>query len=128
MKYLIILLILSSLLATCNEKPKNDKDFIISFLTKAKTSDINGLKKYLSFNLVPKEDLLRQVVFLLSEIKDAEIPQKDSIKNIINNGEYQCYRFKLEPMHTIYQIDIINNNNDRKIDILSHIPVFKLIP
>jgi hypothetical protein len=110
-------------------KVKDDKDFIIDVLKEAKDGEINDIKGYLTYDeQQSKYDLDEQAQFLIDEMKEADIPKKDSMKNIINNGEYQVYNIELEPTHTILSIGLIKNNKNVKIDNLFRIKVSKVKP
>jgi hypothetical protein len=123
-KYLLIFLIIIPIYS-CKEK--DDKDFIIGILNKAKQGDIDDIKEYLTFDLTQKDILYDQAEFLIEEMKNAEIPDKDSIKNIINNGEYQTYKIKLEPSHTLFMIGLTRDKKNIKINDLFRIKSIEAI-
>lgn len=127
-KYLIIGFV-ALFFNSCAEK--DDKDFIIDYLKIAKKGDLNCLKKYLSYESQPKEMLDANIEYLIEEMKDAKIPEKDKIENIIDNGNYQTYSFILYPKHTECMIGLLKINKTIKIVYLGIIkkPVLhKVLP
>ena len=109
----LVLVCFFSILSSCKEK--DDSDYIIEFLKIAKDNDSTALKKYFSFDIDSEDNLYFQARRLIIDIKDADVPNKSDIKNVINDGEYQTYEFIIGPEHKKYWIGLYKVKKNYKV-------------
>ncbi len=122
MKTFIKLLFFSSIVIfffSCKEK--DDRDYIIEFLKKAKAGDVKVLENYFSYDIESKGKFNKEMNYLINVMKYAPLPKKETIKLTIDDQEYLTYEFNLESVNVNYMIGIYKKGEVRQIILISHI-------
>lgn len=104
---------------SCGEM--DDKDYIIGVFKIAKNGNIDDLKDCFYFEDDTKEEFDKDAEFLVILMKDDIIPQKDEIKNFINDDVFPGYCFTLQPSQTEVLISLRKINGTIKIYMLDFI-------